>query len=69
MPTKDELRILQAMPLDMKIKRTHPRQYEYCMGGGAYDTDGLWKPTQAGLGMAHCIDELNKLYGKNFIRY
>lgn len=52
-----------------RLKRTHPRQYEYCMGGGAYDTDGLWKPTQAGLGMAHCIDELNKLYGKNFIRY
>lgn len=52
-----------------RLKRTHPRQYEYCMGGGAYDTDGLWKPTQAGLGMAHCIDELNRLYGKDFIRY
>lgn len=52
-----------------RLKRTHPRQYEYCMGGGAYDTDGLWKPDQRGLGMAHCIDELNKIYGKNFIRY
>lgn len=52
-----------------RLKRTHPRQYEYCMGGGAYDTDGIWKPTQAGLGMAHCIDELNRLYGKDFIRY
>ena len=52
-----------------RLKKTHPRQYEYCMGGGAYDTDGLWKPTKEGLGMAHCIDELNKIYGKDFIRY
>ena len=52
-----------------RLKRTHPRQYDYCMGGGAYDTDGLWKPTKEGLGMAHCIDELNRLYGKDFIRY
>lgn len=52
-----------------RLKRTHPRQYEYCMGGGAYDEDGLWKPTKDGLGMAHCIDELNKIYGPNFIRY
>ncbi len=52
-----------------RLKRTHPRQYEYCMGGGAYDADGLWKPTKEGLGMAHCIDELNKIYGPNFIRY
>lgn len=52
-----------------RLRKTHPRQYEYCMGGGAYDTDGLWKPTKDGLGMAHCIDEINKIYGKNFIRY
>lgn len=52
-----------------RLKRTHPRQYRYCMDGGAYDTDGLWKPTKDGLGMAHCIDELNKIYGKDFIRY
>lgn len=52
-----------------RLKRTHPRQYEYCMGGGAYDTDGFWKPTKEGLGMAHCIDEINKIYGKDFIRY
>lgn len=52
-----------------RLKKTHPRQYEYCMGGGAYDTDGLWKPTKDGLGMAHCIEELNKIYGKDFIKY
>ena len=52
-----------------RLKRSHPKQYNYCMGGGAYDTDGLWKPTKEGLGMKHCIDELNKIYGKDFIKY
>ena len=53
----------------VRLKRTHPRQYEYCMEGGAYDADGLWKPTKQGLGMRHVINEVNKIYGKNFIRY
>lgn len=56
----------------IRLKQTHPKQYDYCMGGGGYDTDGFWKPTKNGLGMAHCIDELNKLYskkGKPFIEY
>lgn len=52
-----------------RLKRTHPKQYAYCMGGGAYDEDGLWKPTREGLGMAHVIDDLNARYGKDFIRY
>lgn len=56
----------------LKLKQTHPRQYEYCMFGGGYDEDGLWKPTKEGLGMKHCIDILNNLYSKNgkkFIEY
>jgi 3'-phosphoadenosine 5'-phosphosulfate sulfotransferase (PAPS reductase)/FAD synthetase len=53
-----------------RLKRTHPKQYDYCIGGGAYDPeDGLWKPDKNGLGMAHVFDELNKLYGEDFIRY
>lgn len=52
-----------------RLKRTHPRQYEYCLEGGAYDTDGLWKPTKEGLGMKHVFDTVNKIYGKDFIRY
>ena len=51
------------------LKRTHPKQYDYCMGGGAYDTDGYWKPTKDGLGLRHCIDVLNSIYGENFIKY
>lgn len=52
------------------LKRTHKKLYDYCIGGGAYDSkDGFWKPDKNGLGMAHVFDELNKLYGESFIRY
>ena len=51
------------------LKETHPRQYAYCIGGGEYDENGVWKPNKDGLGMAHVFDELNKIYGDGFIRY
>lgn len=52
----------------VRLKKTHPKQYDYCMDGGGYDDDGLWKPNEKGLGMAHCVEELCKLFGKDFIR-
>lgn len=52
-----------------RLKRTHPKQYKYCIGGGGYDNEGLWKPNDQGLGMGHVFDVLNNLYGKDFIRY
>jgi 3'-phosphoadenosine 5'-phosphosulfate sulfotransferase (PAPS reductase)/FAD synthetase len=52
-----------------RLKITHPRQYEYCIGGGEYNEDGLWQPNKQGLGMGHVFEELNKIYGKDFIRY
>lgn len=51
------------------LKETHPRQYEYCIGGGEYDENGVWKPNKQGLGMGHVFDELNKVYGEDFIKY
>lgn len=51
------------------LKRTHPRQYQYCIGGGEYDENGMWKPNKQGLGMGHVFDELNKIYGEGFIKY
>lgn len=51
------------------LKQTHPRQYEYCIGGGEYDENGVWKPNKQGLGMGHVFDELNKIYGEDFIKY
>lgn len=52
-----------------RLKRTHPRLYDYCIGGGSYNDNGIWVPDKNGLGMAHVFDELNKLYGESFIRY
>lgn len=51
------------------LKETHPRQYEYCIGGGEYDENGVWKPNKQGLGMGHVFEELNKVYGEDFIKY
>ena len=52
-----------------RLKQTHPRQYKYCIEGGAYDENGIWKPNKQGLGMGHVFDELNKIYGDGFIKY
>lgn len=52
-----------------RMKVTHPRQYQYCIGGGEYDENGIWKPSKEGLGMGHVFDELNKIYGEDFIKY
>lgn len=52
-----------------RLKRTHPKQYDFCINGGGYDENGIWKPNEKGLGMAHVFDELNKLYGDDFIIY
>lgn len=106
-----------------RLKETHPRQYEYCIGGGEYvykpfkrDENGewqetdfaweyddgtpmtkqeierfvqvhsvgfagqkeedlwikfekRWQPNKQGLGMGHVFDELNKIYGEDFIKY
>lgn len=96
-----------------RLKETHPRQYEYCIGGGEYawigrvktsndewrdipwlyddgtpmtaedierfveecksnenyDFRKVWQPNKQGLGMGHVFEELNKIYGKEFIKY
>ena len=53
-----------------RLARTHPKQYAHCIGGGEYDpSDGLWKPNKEGLGLGHVFDELNAIYGENFLRY
>lgn len=52
----------------LRLKETHPKQYAYCIGGGEY-VDGVWQPSKEGLGMGHVFDELNKIYGDNFIKY
>lgn len=44
------------------MRRTHPKHYEFCIGGGAFDTDGLWKPTKDGLGYARVLDYIGVRY-------
>lgn len=51
-----------------RLKETHPKQYSYCMNGGEF-VNGLWQPNKQGLGMRYVFDELNSLYGDDFIRY
>ncbi len=34
-----------------RMKYTHPRQYNYCMYGGEYDNDGLWRPNKKRAGL------------------
>ena len=103
----------KGTPRFEQLKQTHPRQYEYCFGGGEYiwraeckDNSGVWQefdliaengepmteleiaefiesckeienfrfkkvwqPNKQGLGMRHVFDELNKIYGEDFIKY
>lgn len=103
----------ESDPRFVRLKETHPRQYEYCIGGGEYvwraehrNSDNIWKefdliadngepmneseivnfiescqgndnfrfkkiwqPNKKGLGTGHVFEELNRLYGDDFIRY
>ena len=50
------------------LKETHPKQYEYCINGGEF-VNGIWQPNKKGLGLGYVFDEINKIYGEDFIRY
>lgn len=52
-----------------KMKKTHPKHYEYCINGGEYGDDGIWRPNKDGLGLGHVFDELNGIYGDDFVKY
>lgn len=80
---------IEKTPRFVRLSKTHPRQYEYCMGGGQWvdnpkydptapEYDGKWKnwnpkkiwvPSKQGLGMRKVFQDLNQIYGRNFIRY
>ena len=44
-----------------RLKETHPRQYEYCIGGGEY-VDGKWQPNKQGLGLGKVLDYIGVKY-------
>lgn len=44
-----------------RMKETHQRRYEYCIGGGEY-VDGKWQPSKEGLGLGKVLDYINVKY-------
>lgn len=44
-----------------RLKQTHPRQYEYCIGGGEM-VGGKWQPSKEGLGLGHVLDRIGVDY-------
>lgn len=44
-----------------RLKQTHPRQYQYCIGGGEM-VDGKWQPSKEGLGLGHVLDYIGVKY-------
>lgn len=44
-----------------RLKETHPRQYQYCIGGGEY-VDGKWQPSKEGLGLGKVLDYIGVKY-------
>ena len=44
-----------------RLKETHPRQYEYCIGGGEF-VDGKWQPNKDGLGLGKVLDYIGIKY-------
>ena len=46
-----------------RMKQTHPKHYDFCIGGGAYDpADGMWKPNEKGLGYGRVLDFIGVRY-------
>ena len=45
-----------------RLKETHPRQYEYCIGGGEYNEEGKWQPSKEGLGLAKVLEYIGVDY-------
>lgn len=44
-----------------RLKETHPKQYNYCIGGGEM-VNGLWQPNKNGLGLGKVLDYINVKY-------
>ena len=44
-----------------RLKETHPRQYQYCIGGGEM-IEGKWQPSKEGLGLGKVLDYIGVKY-------
>lgn len=43
------------------LKETHPRQYDFCIGGGEM-VEGKWQPNKEGLGLGKVLDYIGVKY-------
>lgn len=46
----------------IRLSKTHPQLYNYCINGGEYDEEGKWVPSNKGLGLGHVLDQINVDY-------
>lgn len=51
------------------LHKTHPKIYDYVLGGGEFGKNGLWRPSNSGLGFKFVMDEVNRVMGKNIYKY
>lgn len=60
---QDVLAFLKDENIFERMKRTHPKHYDFCIGGGEFDpADGMWKPNEKGLGYGRVLDFIGVRY-------
>ena len=52
----------------VRLRKDEPKLYDYIMRGGEFDSEGMWIPTNEGLGYKFIIDWLNS-HGNFEIKY
>lgn len=52
-----------------RLHKTHPKIYDYVLGGGEFNEKGLWIPNSKGLGFKFVMDEVNRVMSKEIYRY
>lgn len=45
-----------------RLKKTHPKQYDFCINGGEYNEEGKWQPNKQGLGLGHVLEYIGVKY-------
>lgn len=46
----------------LRLKETHPKQYDYCIKGGSFSDEGIWIPNKEGLGLGKVLDYIGVKY-------
>lgn len=46
----------------IRLSKTHPQLFNYCISGGKFDKNGLWGPSSKGLGFGYVLDYIGVEY-------